>query len=214
MYSRMLDIIAFPHDIQQMIWVFYTSELRRRMRRAGLKRLISAIFTFCNDNRSMTTHLLDWMAHVIQHPWTKPIQNTIALVGDASVSESFVRLIARLVPIVEGDDRPQRLSILPEFEDAKVVVEHDCSSSSLSKLRTLISDHAIAIRRSSEDPVRIVRSSHRFLLIYRTLPSSMPPELRRVAVVHCANSGEIRETLGEVTIKDFRCWLMRRSVSQ
>ena len=190
---------ALPHDLQDHVWALYKQRLQGQ--RDGRHRRLAATFveqavTLCNDVVA-AGYLLDWMAHMVQHPHAKP-PTAIVLVGheDCGVSV-LVTLLSRLIPTLQTHDpRDVYGTRNGRMAAAKLVVIEQADQLSVSSLKSLIRDPHVLIRERGV--AQLVPSFHHLLLTTRELRPSLYD--RRFVPIHCAErpSSEYAGTLHQI----------------
>ena len=185
-------IDTLPNDVQETIWTAYLHGVQERMQRS----LMYHMRLFCQDEASFNT-LLDWMSHMLQHPYTKP-DKTIVLVGPKATGKTlFIELLANLL----GRGRVMRTNTLRrlqhrngDLEDTMVVCLDDCRlRAELPSIESLVSATHVRITHPDQ-PSHMVSSYHRVLVT--ALPWTMgwtltlPPEQsaafhQRFTVISC-----------------------------
>jgi len=184
-------IAALPHDVQGHVWDLYRGGLHSRIRerhRHVASKVVEQIGVLCNKDAEARDYLLDWLAHLLQEPGTKP-GKAIALVGrEGCGKRMLINFISRLAPTLYTDD-PQR-EVYGRFnatmELARLVVIDGWEKVNVHKLKSLISDDSIAIRER-QGPLRSATSHHRVMLLVDEMPHSLQGA-RRVYPIHCTEA--------------------------
>lgn len=86
----MIDIVELPEELREWIWTEYRDGVRERL----LSPILSAIFALCNDGAST---VLDWMAHMLQHPNVKPGKAIVLMGSKGSGRGTFVEFLGLLL---------------------------------------------------------------------------------------------------------------------
>ena len=162
-------IAALPHDVQAHVWDLYMDGLQTRIderhRRAATK-VVEQIAVLCNHDAAACGYLLDWAAHMLQHPADKP-GVAVVLVGRESCGKNMlVHLLSRLVPTLHTRD-PRRDVYgrhNPLMAQAQLVVIEDAARIHAPSFKSLLSDETIIIRERHR-PHRVAPSCHRVLLL-------------------------------------------------
>ena len=206
----MIDTQHLPCDLQESILNQYRDGLRVRMGPPILEFVRNLMPGYSTFGTSHADIVLDWMAHMLQHPNIKP-RKAIVLVGPPGCGKG---LFASLFTILLGaekvcrtDQRMCRLAgtTLIHFD------ESNFSEDSLAAMKDLISAQVIAVAISDPD---IIASYHRVLITTNTFP--VQQEYRRFVVIPCgrvqaSNFMASMETPHKIAA--LRQFLMERNVS-
>ena len=213
-------IADLPHDVQGHVWEAYREGLHARANmhcQRVAAQIIDHIRVLCNDDRASCEHLLDWMAHMLQHPAVKPRRAVLLLGHEPCGKIMLVNLLSRLVPLLETRD--PRADVLgkynPLMEGALLVVMDEPERLPREQLAHLISDTTLQIRRFRRN-ARILPSHHRFLL----LAAESSRADRRVFTIQCSeecmggNEKFLTEVFTTNALDTFRDFLLSRAVPE
>ena len=194
----MIDVGSLPHDLQELIFTFYVNGVRERL------QLHHHVTRTCGVGSS---YWLDWLAHALQYPSVKP-HHGVALVGDPTGRANLVDMLQHLLPTCRGHETVQRSWMLhPLLERALAVIVYEPTPRLKSELATLLVEKTVTIRRPSQ-PVRIVRSSHRMVI----LPGRYMPSFGdRMVTIQCEPQ---TQQLSGLEIQALKTMLLRRSVPE
>ena len=216
-------IAELPHDVQGHVWEMYTEDLHRRIddrNRRAATRVIDYIGVLCNHDAAARDYLLDWTAHMLQHPDVKPSKG-IVLVGREDFGKTMlVHLLCRLIPTLCTNDPRRdvygRCNTL--MESTQLVVIENAERLHIPAVKSIITNPLVTIR--GRQATRVVPSAHRTLLIVSELQASLGD--RRFYPIHCTeecmNDPETIETLRRIftspCLDALREMLLARTVSR
>ena len=160
----MAMIADLPHDAQGVVWDAFTEGLRERQR--GRRRrlaatLLECVDALCDREAAARECLLDWMAHLVQHPSHKP-SKAIVLVGHERCGMNIVvTLLSRLVPTLQTHDARRHVfgSYNGVVSSVDLLVVESADQPQIEKLRTLLTRTHLSV-----GSLRDVPSSHHVLL--------------------------------------------------
>lgn len=194
-------ISELPFDVQGHVLEMYKCGLRARVQK-GKERVANEIMDFihllCNRDDETCEHLLNWLAHMLQHPTIKP-NHAILLVGrESCVKRMLINLISSLV-LALLTNQPNR-DVFYKFgrfhstvAHVQLVVITDAESilnRNRSHLKHLISDSVLESHVRQQGP-QVIPSYHRVLL---ETHRSCEPNERRVFAIQCCEECIQRST--------------------
>ena len=198
-------IAELPHDVQGHIWDAYTDGLELRIadrHRQAASKVIEQIDVLCNRDAAAREHLLDWIAHMLQHPTVKP-GRAIVLVGrEGCGKRMLVNLLSRLVPTLLTSD-PRR-DVYGRYnsllEAAQLVVIEDAERVHLPSIKATVSHDSVLINERYR-PARQITSYHRVMLLMKERKPWMS-DARRFYPIQCTEmcmgTAEMANALREV----------------
>ena len=216
-------IAELPHDVQGHVWDMYTEDLHRRIddrHRHAATKVVDYVGMLCNDDAAARDYLLDWTAHMLQHPDVKPSKG-IVLVGRENCGKTMlVHLLSRLIPTLYTNN-PRRDVYGRHnglMEITQLVVIEDAERLHLPSLKSIITDPFVTIR--GRHAARVVPSSHRTLLLVSELQASLFD--RRFYPIHCTEEcmgdpetiESLRHIFSTPALDALRAMLLARPVSR
>ena len=163
----MPSVTALPPALQELIQTAYCDALRARTERHSLLVMLDHVRMLCQTDVKSDT-LLDWMAHMLQFPHSKP-QRGFVLVGPPRCGKTC---FANLVALLLGQNSVwQSTTLRPRSNelllDATLVILTDCNvSEELVRINSLISDQTIT---HDQDSI-VAPSFHRVLVTTTVFP--------------------------------------------
>ena len=177
----MPSVTALPPALQELIQTAYCDALRARTERRSLLVMLDHVRMLCQTDVKSDA-LLDWMAHMLQFPHSKP-QRGFVLVGPPRCGKTC---FANLVALLLGQDSVwQSTTLRPRSNelllDATLVILTGCNvSEELVRINSLISDQTIT---HDQDSI-VAPSFHRVLVTTTVFPPSAPSFHRLPAALH------------------------------
>ena len=139
----MFDVAELPHELQELIWTAYREGLRTRRAEYFIRTnrvILEHIRTLCQSDDAFN-RILDWMAHMLQHPQVKPPKAIVLLGPEGSGPTLVATVLARLL----GPDRMLTTHTLgeglsPALEGKTLVHLDGCDlRNELAQIHTLLS---------------------------------------------------------------------------